>query len=140
MKPPAMNSIMLAAMLSGCATGTASKAPAVTGEATYRERIAMPPGTRFEAVLEDVSLADAPSVRIGEQIIEDAGQPPYTFSIRYDPAGINPAHTYAVRTRLYLGDRLLYTSDTHTPVITRGNPSDVRIVMKAVRAPAAAGD
>lgn len=126
--------MMSALSLTACATGVPSTGASVSGEATYRERIVVPPGTRFEAVLEDVSLADAPSVRIGEAVIENAGQPPYRFSIAYDPKQIVASHTYAVRATLRHDQRLLFTSDTHTPVITRGNPDDVRIVMKSVTA------
>jgi uncharacterized lipoprotein YbaY len=131
----AMTSILFAAMLSACATGMPSTGASVTGEAGYRERIALPPGTRFEAVLEDVSLADAPSVRIGEAVIDNVGQPPYRFRIAYDPERIIESHTYAVRATLRHGGRLLFTSDTHTPVITRGAGQEVRIVLKRVDAP-----
>jgi putative lipoprotein len=37
----------------------------VSGTATYRERIALPPDAVFIAVLADVSRADAPAVEIG---------------------------------------------------------------------------
>jgi putative lipoprotein len=44
------------------AAGCASRAPAqVKGTANYRERMALPPGAVFEATLEEVSKADAPS-------------------------------------------------------------------------------
>ena len=36
----------------------------VTGTATYRERMALPANAVFEAVLEDVSKADAPASRL----------------------------------------------------------------------------
>ena len=132
--------LMLSTALIGCATSSVSPVSAtVSGEASYRERIAVPPGTRFEAVLEDTSLADAHSVRIGESVIENAGQPPYRFSIVYDPTQIIANHTYVVRVTLRHDGRLLFTSDTHTPVITSGNPNDVRIVMKMVSAPGTTG-
>jgi uncharacterized lipoprotein YbaY len=126
--------LLIAAFLSGSAAGTPTDSAFITGEAIYRERIAAPPGTRFEAVLEDVSLADAPSVQIGKVVIDNAGQPPYRFSIAYNPEQIFASHTYVVRTALRQDGCLLFTSDTHTPVITRGNPTDVRIVMRQVAA------
>jgi len=58
----------------------------ITGSATYRERIALPPGTVFEATLEDVSRADAPAEVVGRVRVEKPGQPPFRFSIAYDPA------------------------------------------------------
>ena len=102
----------------------------VTGTASFRERIAPPPEAAFEAVIEDVSRADAPSIVIGRTVVANAGTPPYDFSIEYDPAEIDERHTYSVRTRLVDGERLLFTSDTMHPVITRGAPLvvDVRMV------------
>lgn len=126
---------LLCVALAGCATNTPSNQAVVTGESSYLERIAVPHGTRFEAVLEDVSLADAAAVRIGQSVIENAGQPPYRFSIAYDPSQIIANHSYAVRTSLRIDDRLLFISTTNTPVITRDNPVDVRILMQKISSP-----
>lgn len=131
-----LTALMISIALTGCAASRVNPDSAtVSGEAIYRERIAVPPGARFEALLEDVSLADAPSIRIGEAVVENAGQPPYRFRIAYDPERIIESHTYAVRVTLRHDGRLLFISDTHTPVITGGNPNDVRIVMKMVASP-----
>lgn len=48
----------------------------VKGTATYRERIALTPDAVFEAMLEDVSRADAPAVVIGSVRIGKPGQVP----------------------------------------------------------------
>ena len=66
------------------------KAGHVTGTASYRERIALPPGAVFEAVLEDVSVADAPASELGRATVADPGNPPFDFDIAYDPADIDP--------------------------------------------------
>ena len=58
----------------------------VTGTASYRERIALPPGAVFEAVLEDVSVADAPARELGRATVADPGNPPFAFDIGFDPA------------------------------------------------------
>ncbi len=42
-----------------------ASAERITGEATYRERIALPPDAVFKVVLEDISLADAPAKTMG---------------------------------------------------------------------------
>lgn len=104
-------------------------ADSITGVASYRERIAMLPGVEFEAALEDITLADAPAVVIGLARIPDAGNPPYRFSIDYDPARIDPTRTYAVRAALRLDGELLFTTDTVHAVLTRGAPNDVDITM-----------
>jgi putative lipoprotein len=102
----------------------------VTGTATYRERIALPPGAVFEATLEDVTRADAPAEVLGRSRTESAGNPPYQFSIAYDPSRIDPSHRYAVRAKVTHEDRLMFTTDTHHPVITGGNPGHVDMLMR----------
>lgn len=114
----------------------AAPADTIRGSAVYRERIAMPPGTLFEAVLEDVSVADAPSVEIGRAETADAGQPPYDFTIDYDPENIDPRHAYSVRARLTGPDgRLWFTTDTVAPVITRGAGTEVELLLVQAAAP-----
>jgi len=104
----------------------------ISGTATFRERLAMPPGVVFEATLEDVSRADAPAERLATYRREDAGNPPYGFELAYDPATIIPSRRYAVRARLTLAGRLLFTTDQVYPVITQGSPTEVDMVMKRV--------
>jgi len=68
---------------------------AIEGTATYRERIAMPPGAEFEAVLQDVTRADAPAMEIARA--------PARTSRRRRPADVSlrgrAAQVVSVRTR-----------------------------------------
>jgi putative lipoprotein len=103
----------------------------VTGVATCRERIAMPKDAVFEATLADVSKMDASAETIGTAVMENPGNPPYHFSITYDPRRIVESHSYAVRATIKIGDELAFTSDTTYPVITRGNGKEVNILLKS---------
>lgn len=124
-------SIVAMCLLAGSAVAEAADG-AVTGVATYRERIALPPGAVFEATLEDISRADAPADVVSTVRQEDAGNPPYRFELAFDPARIVPSRRYAVRARITLDGRLVFTSDQVHPVLTNGNPASVEIVMKRV--------
>jgi heat shock protein HslJ len=111
-------------------TAAAAQA-AVTGTVTYRERSALPPTATVTVQLLDVSRADAPAAVIAEQVIQaDGKQVPFSFSLAYDPAQIDPRHTYSVRATIKDGDRLLFTSAQAYPVITNGNPTNVEIVVQ----------
>ncbi|HKK28995.1 MAG TPA: YbaY family lipoprotein [Alphaproteobacteria bacterium] len=121
--------ILLAAVV-GIALQPALAGDAVSGKALYRERITVPPEAVFTAMLQDISLADAPAVEIGRVVMDPAGQPPYEFSIIYDAGRIDQRHTYAVRTTITVGERLMFTSDAVHPVLTRGSPDHVEILMK----------
>lgn len=130
--------LSIAWLVAGChATGTApaGAAPAarVTGTVTYLQRVALPPEALIKVQLVDVSRADAPAVVLGEQVITAGGrQVPFAFEIAYDPARIDPRMTYAVSARIEEGGRLRFISDQRHAVITRGAPSHVDLVLKAV--------
>jgi putative lipoprotein len=105
----------------------------VTGTVTLAQPGTVPNGAQVEIVLQDVSLADAPAVLIAARRFNTGGrQPPYSFELTYDPAKIDPRHTYAVSARISKGHKLLFTNDTRYPVITGGNPSHVDLALKSV--------
>ena len=107
---------------------------AVTGQATYLQRIALPEDAVVKVQVADVSLADAPARVIGEQIITSPGQVPISYQVTYDPEVIDPRFDYAVQVRIEDGGgKLLFVNTTHNGVITRGNPSlDVEVVVEPV--------
>jgi putative lipoprotein len=124
----------LTLMLAACITTKAEPTATVRGEVTYRERIAVPPGAQLEVLLLDVSRADAPSQTISGVTLSDIGQPPYPFEIAYPPDQIVSSHQYVVRASLTHDGRLLFTTDQAYPVITRGHPTEVQLVLKRVGA------
>lgn len=115
--------MILGPLLAG-AVQAAAQGGEVGGTASYRERIALPPGAVFEVVLEDVSVADAPAVELGRSTLEEPGSPPFEFEIDYDPDAIDDSHTYSLRAQVSVGRRLIFVSDTMNPVLTNGAPSD----------------
>ena len=119
-------------------TGCAKKAleASVTGTVSYNLRIALPPDATVIVKIEDVSRADAPSTVIGEQEIKTEGkQVPIPYEVLYDPAEIIDNHTYTVSARILDGSgKLIFISDTITPVITDGNPTeDVEVIVVQVK-------
>jgi putative lipoprotein len=121
-----------------CAAGVAPPVPnptgvaMVTGNVTYRERIALPPGARVTVRLLDVSRADAPAEVLAEQVIVPTTQVPVPFSLQYDPARIDARHRYSVGARIEVEGKLWFVSDTHNGVITEGGPSEVDVVVRRV--------
>ncbi|MBM4245276.1 MAG: hypothetical protein FJ148_15930 [Deltaproteobacteria bacterium] len=120
-----------------CSAAAGDRAATVTGTVTYRERVALPPTAVVTVKLVDVSRADAPAEVLGEQRIEAGGkQVPFAFAIAYDPSRIEPGHDYAVQARIEDGGSLRFISDRRYPVLTRGAPTEVELVLKATGAPA----
>lgn len=110
---------------------------AITGTAEWNERIALPPGAVFEAVLEEISSAGTPAVELGQTTIESPGNPPFEFVIPYDPTVIEPRGRYSVRTRVMLGDRLMFASDSQIPVLTQGAGDTIDVTMRMIDRPRA---
>jgi uncharacterized lipoprotein YbaY len=98
---------------------------AVRGTATFRERMALPPGAVLEATLEDVSKADAAAEVIGRARVENPGNPPIRFEIPYDTSRIDPRMSYAVRARITVDGKPFFITDQHYPVLTRGKGDEV---------------
>lgn len=110
-----------------------ASADTLEGTAMIRERIALPPGTIFEAVIADIARADAPATVIGRTVIENPGQPPIDFAIDYDPASLDPRGLYALRATLRREGQLLFTTDTITRVLQEGGPEHLEVLLKMVR-------
>jgi putative lipoprotein len=105
----------------------------VSGTVAYRERIAMPENAVLTMQLRDVSLADAPAKVIAEQKFTFAGQQvPLPFELHYDPAKIDPKHTYGLSARITVNEQLMFMNTTTYRVITQGSPVKVDILLQMV--------
>ncbi len=103
----------------------------VSGTVAYRERIALPPDAAIAVKLQDVTLQDAPAKTIAESLFAPGGkQVPIPFQLTYQQSDINPAHTYQVRADISVDGKLMFTSTTAYPAITRGAPSQVAIMLQ----------
>ena len=92
--------------------------------------MAWPPTAVFEAVLEDVSRADAPAEVIGRTRIVNPPNFPIRFEIPYDYSRIQFDHTYAVRAYILADGRMLFTSDSSYAVLTFGYGNQVAMTMR----------
>lgn len=104
----------------------------IAGEVTYRERIALPPNAILTVTLADVSLADAPSAVVAEQVFDPAGQVPVRFKLKVDPAVLRPNMSYAMQATITVDDRLWFINDVHYGVDPL-KPEPVDLVLKMVR-------
>ena len=109
--------------LAACATLGPSEQPvSVTGQLTYRERIALPPTAQIEIQLGDVSRMDSPSRTIAQQsFTADGRQVPFAFSLTVDQRPLDPRHSYAVSARITdASGRLMFITDTRNSVAFDG--------------------
>jgi putative lipoprotein len=122
--------------------GAQGTAPgAVVGTVAYRQRVALPPDAVVEVRLEDTTRADAAARTIGQATIPTHGaQVPIPFRIEYDSAAIDPSHSYSVRATIYVGGKLLFSSPTMYPVLTRGAGNEAAIEVYMILPANAAAD
>jgi putative lipoprotein len=103
----------------------------VRGTVTFRERIALPPGAVVTVAIEDVSRADAPALVLAKTAIEVKGQVPVPFSLTVDSAEVDARARYSIRTKLR-SEVGTWMSDTHNPVLTRGDGETVEVMVRRV--------
>ncbi|QSA97047.1 META domain-containing protein [Methylococcus sp. EFPC2] len=119
-------------MVLACALAAPVWAGTLQGTALYRERIALPPGAVFEAVLQDVSSADAAGETLGRARLDPAGSPPFRFEITYDDAAVQPGHRYDVRATVTRDGQPLFATNRGYPVLDGGN-TPLRLLLVSVR-------
>ncbi len=105
---------------------TQSFAGELSGTASYRERIALPPEASFMAILYNISNND--QVEIGRfEGPGDAG-PPYAFTIAFADDVVTEAGLYALKTQVMWQDQLYMAAGTILEEYPAKNP-DINLVM-----------
>ncbi len=87
--------------------------PSIEGEAYYRERMLLRPGSIMTVTLADVSKQDVAAEVIAKTAMEVQGAPPFVFALQYDPALIDPRMQYAISVRIEEEGALRFISDRH---------------------------
>lgn len=105
----------------------------IVGSIIYRQRIALPKGAIIAVDLFDISNLMAPT-RISGNRFATEGQVPIRFQLTYDRSRIDSARTYGVRARILVDRALWFVSDQPVPVLTRGNPSSIDILVRPASA------
>jgi putative lipoprotein len=114
----------------------------IRGVATYRERLMLPPQAVFEARLEDVSRADAPSRVLGRSQVSGANSP-IRFEIPYLPEMISARSRYSVSARITVDGELWFVNDTRIGVFSdaasapAGGVREVSVALVRVTRPSA---
>lgn len=108
-------------------------AETLSGHASLPAGQPAPGGARFQAVLEDISRADAPAVELGAVSFTAPQAYGWPFVIEYDETALKPGHRYSVRGRVTgAAGQLLYVTDTVVPVLGEGDPGEARLSLVAV--------
>ncbi|WP_051216243.1 YbaY family lipoprotein [Ferrimonas futtsuensis] len=87
-----------ALLVTGCANHAQSDN--VSGSVSYRERIALPPGSVVKVALQDTSKQDVAADTLAEAVYTINGAPPYPFELTYDADQLKPGHSYTLSARI----------------------------------------
>jgi uncharacterized lipoprotein YbaY len=106
---------------------------AITGTVSYRQHVSLPPEAVVVIHLQDVYLQDAPSPFLAE-FKTTVGQRHVRipFTLKFDPSKIDPNHPYVVEASILVHDHLRFTNDTAYAVLTKGNPTNIDMILVPV--------
>lgn len=145
-----MRNLWIAAMaalvfLGGCnsadhggAAGQKAAAPliapgtAIAGTVTFHDQIPIGSSAKLDVRLVDVAQ---PEIAIAEKTFDVGGEPPFNFSLDFDPAKISASRTYVVDAKLTDGPRT-FVPALNSPVLTHGNGITAQVVLNAEATPA----
>lgn len=80
----------------------------LTGEVTYRERIALPAGASLRVRLVDLSAPGTPTRVEAAAPIASPGRVPLTFTLNFDDSVVNTAHQHAIVAEISAGIELWF--------------------------------
>ncbi|MCX7789518.1 MAG: YbaY family lipoprotein, partial [Chloroflexaceae bacterium] len=110
---------------------------AVSGTLSLLERVALPGNAVVTVQIAEVGTAGRPGPLIAEQrFTTNNAQPPFRYTVTYDPARIDPNRNYTVQANISVGGQIRFTTNRVYRVITGGAPvSDVNITLVTARLP-----
>lgn len=123
--------IMAAFAMAGCAAvvplaGTQSgllQTLIVKGSLSYRQRIALPPGSVAQVTIIDVSIADRPAEVLASQTLAlGTRQVPISFEIVVDRSRLKPNHRYALRSTIVDAEDVLLWTTASAHSVEIGSP------------------
>lgn len=145
----AISSMLSSKDTTGSETSTATTTPetitqsantdVLSGTVLYRERIAMPEGSKIVVQILDTSLADAPATLIAEDIIITEGENvPVPFTIDYNADTLVEGHTYTISAKIFFPeDELRFITDTATFLLDENRVAvdEVELLLVGVQPP-----
>lgn len=129
---------LVAALAAGCATAVPLSPASVSGTATYRERMALPPEAVFEASVEDALRGEGAAAPIGAVRLASP-RVPVDFAIGIDAGKLQPRHSYVLHARITLNGKTLFTADAPAPGLASGAAMHIDVMLRRAGDEAQAG-
>lgn len=126
--------VLLSLIVAGCGSGGNDQPTGLaflTGTLTAADEVPLPVEAVATVRLYDMT-AEPPRI-IGEQILGPAGQFPIPFSLTYDRSVIAPGGDYAIRVSIRAGRYVIWSEPEPVPVLTKGHPDEVEVLVVPTR-------
>ena len=105
----------------------------VSGNASYLQRIAMPPEAVLTVQVQNITHAGSRAMVLSEsREVFGRRQVPLAYSVMVARSAINPHKRYAVRATISVKGQTQFATTLQYPVLTRGAPSQVNLLLVAV--------
>lgn len=104
----------------------------ISGEAFYRERVALAPTAVFEAALEEITRESAPARVVARMSKGRPGQVPISFELRYDARRLDRRRDYQVRATIRERGRIRFEGTRAWSPAGRDR-GPVRVLMRPAR-------
>ncbi len=103
---------------------------AVSGAATYLERIALPPEAELEVVLSAMPGDAEPSRSLASILVRPQGQVPIPFVLTYDSSAMDEGRNHAIEATLFVDGKPIFQGTTDA--VAPGREEPVTVVMRRV--------
>lgn len=110
----------------------------LSGEVTYRERIALPPNAVLSVQLLDLTDAAAKTPVRAEAAIASKGQVPLTFTLNFDDKVLLAGHAYALSAEISAGGQVVFRNAEPYPIDPRAPAGPILILVQRAADPAPA--
>jgi putative lipoprotein len=133
----ALAGLLCAALLGPPAAASAQGSANVSGIVLVRGGTAPPANAVVTIQLAEVVAGGAAGRVVAEQAFSTNGaQPPFAFTLRYNPALIDATKRYSLQGNIRWGGQVRYSTSVAYPVITFNNASgNIQVQMNSVGAP-----
>lgn len=110
----------------------AQGAAVITGTLNYRNGTTLPANAVVTVQVAKVTPGVAPQVVAAQRFTTNGAQPPFRFSLSYDPARIEAGSSYTLQANITVAGQTRYTTTTLVPVITNNSPTrDVAVTLSS---------
>lgn len=124
-----LNKLALALLVASLVSPALAAQIALSGEVTYRERVALPDNATLRIELIDLALPDRP--RLSVEAPTGAGQVPLSFTLTFEDSLILPRHDYALNAEIHAAGLTFRNAEPY-PVTPLAQTEPVSIVTSLV--------